>query len=43
MEEIEIELDDDELLVLFKEAHRRDMKFNDLIIEILTEYIEKMK
>jgi hypothetical protein len=34
---IPIELPDHELLVLFKMAHERDMKFNDFVEEVLKE------
>ncbi len=34
---IPIELPDNELLVLFKMAHERDMKFNDFVEEVLKE------
>lgn len=38
---IPIELPDSELLVLFKLAHERDMKFNDFVEEVLTEALKE--
>lgn len=38
---IPIELPDSELLYLFKMAHERDMKFNDFVVEVLNEALEK--
>lgn len=40
--EIEIDLTDDEFLILAKLAHEKDITFNELVIEILTEYTEKL-
>lgn len=40
---IPIELPDNELLVLFKMAHDRDMTFNDFIEEVLREKLESMQ
>lgn len=40
---IPIELPDNELLVLFKLAHERDMKFNDFVEEVLTAALEDFK
>lgn len=40
---IPIELPDNELLVLFKMAHERDMKFNDFVEEVLTAALEDFK
>lgn len=37
---IPIELPDNELLVLFKLAHERDMKFNDFVEEVITEALK---
>ena len=38
---IELELDLETIGSLAIEAHRRDMKLNDFIIEILVKYVEK--
>lgn len=40
--EIEIELTDDEFLALAKLAHEKNITFNELVIETLTEYTEKL-
>lgn len=40
-EEIELDLTDQELLVLFKLAHERDVTFNDFVEIVLTEFLEK--
>jgi len=40
-EEIELDLTDQELLVLFKMAHERDVTFNDFVEIVLTEFLEK--
>ncbi len=40
---IPIELPDHELLVLFKMAHERDMKFNDFVEEILKEALAEFE
>jgi hypothetical protein len=40
-EEIELDLTDQELLVLFKMAHERDVSFNDFVEIVLTEFLEK--
>ena len=40
-EEIEIQIEDDILLKLALEAHHKDMKLNDYLIEIVMEYVEK--
>jgi hypothetical protein len=42
-EEIELDLTDQELLVLFKMAHERDVTFNDFVEIVLTEYLEKIE
>jgi hypothetical protein len=39
--EVQINLPDDELLVLFKMAHELDMTFNDFIEDVLREFLEK--
>ena len=41
-EEIELDLTDQELLVLFKMAHERDVSFNDFVEIVLTDYLEKI-
>ena len=41
-ETIELDLTDQELLVLFKLAHERDVTFNDFVEIVLTEYLERM-
>lgn len=42
-ETIELDLTDQELLVLFKLAHERDVTFNDFVEIVLTEYLERMQ
>jgi hypothetical protein len=41
-ETIELDLTDQELLVLFKLAHERDVTFNDFVEIVLTEYLEQI-
>ena len=41
-ETIELDLTDQELLVLFKMAHERDVSFNDFVEIVLTDYLEKI-
>ena len=41
MTNIEIEISDEEFLFLAREAHRRDITFNELVNEILIEEISK--
>jgi hypothetical protein len=41
-ETIELDLTDEELLVLFKMAHERDVTFNDFVEIVLTEYLEQI-
>ena len=41
--EIELNIDEDVLLTLALEAHRRDMKLNDYILEIIMEYCEQVE
>jgi hypothetical protein len=41
-ETIELDLTDQELLVLFKMAHERDVTFNDFVEIVLTEYLEQI-
>jgi len=43
MVNMEIILDDDVLLKLALEAHRKDMKLNDYLIEILLEYCDEQQ
>ena len=43
METITIDIDKDVLYELMLMAHERDITFNALVIEILTEYVEKHK
>jgi hypothetical protein len=40
--EILLDLSDQELLVLFKMAHERDVTFNDFVEIVLTEYLERI-
>jgi len=40
--EITLELEQDLFITLAVEAHKRNMKFNDLVIEILKEYMNKV-
>ena len=42
-EEIQLDLSDAELLVLFKMAHERDVTFNDFVEIVLTEYLEQIE
>jgi len=42
-EEIQLDLTDAELLVLFKMAHERDVTFNDFVEIVLTEYLEQIE
>ena len=42
-ETIELDLTDQELLVLFKLAHERDVTFNDFVEIVLTEYLERIQ
>jgi hypothetical protein len=42
-ETIELDLTDEELLVLFKMAHERDVTFNDFVEIVLTEYLEQIE
>ena len=39
--EVVLELEQDLFMSLAVEAHKRDMKFNDLVIQILTECLDK--
>jgi hypothetical protein len=41
-EEIQLDLTDAELLVLFKMAHERDVTFNDFVEIVLTDYLEQI-
>lgn len=38
--EIQLDLSDTELLVLFKMAHEADITFNEFVERVLTEYLE---
>lgn len=40
--EIPLDFSDEELLVLFKQAHECDMTFNDFVEKALTEYLEQI-
>lgn len=40
-EEIELDLTDQELLVLFKLAHQADVTFNEFVERVLTEFLER--
>lgn len=42
-ETIELDLTDQELLVLFKMAHERDVTFNDFVEIVLTDYLEQIQ
>ena len=42
-ETIELDLTDQELLVLFKLAHERDVTFNDFVEIVLTDYLEQIE
>ena len=39
---VTLELEQDIFMALAVEAHKRDMKFNDLVIEIIKEYMDKI-
>jgi len=41
--EILLDLSDQELLVLFKMAHEKDMTFNDFVEHVLKEYLEQIE
>lgn len=41
--DIEIELSDEEWLVLFREAHRRDITLNQLVADILTKALDERR
>jgi hypothetical protein len=40
--EIPLDFSDEELLVLFKQAHEADLTFNQFVEKALTEYLERM-
>jgi hypothetical protein len=40
--EIPLDFSDEELLILFKQAHEADLTFNQFIEKALTEYLERM-
>ena len=42
-ETIELDLTDQELLVLFKMAHERDVTFNDFVEIVLQEYLDQIE
>lgn len=39
--EIQLDLTDEELLVLFKMAHEQDITFNQFVTKVLQEYIDQ--
>ena len=39
--EIPLDLTDEELLVLFKQAHEADVTFNEFVERVLVEFLEK--
>jgi hypothetical protein len=39
--EIPLDLSDEELLVLFKQAHEADVTFNQFVERVLTEFLER--
>ena len=41
--EIPLDFSDEELLVLFKQAHEADMTFNDFVEKALTDYLEQIQ
>jgi len=41
--DIEIELSDEDFLILAKEAHKRDITFNQFVEEILSKALEEEK
>ena len=40
--EIPLDFTDEELLILFKQAHEADLTFNQFVEKALTEYLEKV-
>lgn len=40
--EIPLDFSDEELLVLFKQAHEADLTFNQFVEKALTEYLERI-
>ena len=40
---IPIDLPEEELMVLFKMAHERDMTFNDFVEQVLREQLERLQ
>ena len=40
--EIPLDFSDEELLILFKQAHEADLTFNQFVEKALTEYLERM-
>ena len=43
MVEVEIDFDEDDLLYLYELAHEKDITLNQLINDMLTEFIEEEK
>ena len=41
--EIPLDFSDEELLVLFKQAHEADMTFNDFVEKALRDYLEQIE
>lgn len=41
--EVEIELSDDNFLILARAAHEKDITFNQLVNELLREYMKKIE
>ena len=41
--EIPLDFSDEELLVLFKQAHEADMTFNDFVEKALRDYLEQLE
>ena len=41
--EIPLDFSDEELLVLFKQAHEADLTFNDFVEKALTDYLEQIQ
>jgi len=41
MVEIGVDLDDATFVILAKEAHRRDITFNDFMVQLVLKYVEE--
>lgn len=41
-ENVEMEISDEDWIILSKEAHRRDITFNQLVNDLIREYIRKI-